>query len=210
MNLTSILKQITGTIKNEIRTCIPAEIESFNPQNLTVDVKLLIKGIKIGSNRKIKLETGELVVVDDYTMPSVVDVPISIAWFGNGGITFPIKKGLQGILLVCDRDIRFFKKDQKESIQGSLRKFNVSDSIFIPFLPKRASLSNYNNDAVEIKFDNNIVQVNSTGINITGNVNITGDVVISGQASIAGKDFITHTHTYNPGPLPPTQTSPIT
>lgn len=219
MNETALFQHIISTVKSEIRTHIPAEVESFDPNKLTVNVKILIKGIKIGSSRKVKLETGEVVLVDDYTMPSVVNVPVSILSFSNGRITFPIKKGLQGTLAVCDRDIRFFKKDQKESVQGSLRKFNLSDAIFYPGLAKRAELTDYNNEAIELRYDEKLIQINGVGINIVGDVNITGNLIVSEQATvnnlvatteanIGGIDFTTHTHLYTPGTGTPTQTNP--
>jgi hypothetical protein len=111
-------------------------------------------------------------------------------------------------LQVCDRDIRAFKEDQAESAQGSLRTFNINDAVFLPFLPKRAELTNYNNEAIELKYDANLIQVNSTGINITGNVNITGNLTVSGEATISDIPFTTHTHQYIPGAGTPIPTDP--
>lgn len=208
MNNTELLRHFANNLKNEIRTCIPAEVESFDPVKGTVNVKPLIQGIKIGSTRQVKLETGEVVVVDDYSIPSILNVPVQMIFFGNGKITFPIKQGLQGILSICDRDIRLFKESQIESVQGSLRRFNMNDAVFLPYLPKRAELTGYNNDAIEIKYDENLIQVNSEGINLIGNVNITGNLIVSGEATISEIPFTTHTHQYVPGTGTPTPTDP--
>lgn len=210
MNITGLFRQFANTFKNEIRTCIPAQVESFDPEKLTVNVKPLIKGIKIGSEREVQIDTGEELIVDDYSLPSIVSVPVSMLWFGNGGITMPINPGAQGLLMVCDRDIRLFKQNRTESAQASLRRFNMNDSSFLPFLPKPVELTNYNNEAVEVRYDETLLQVDGSGVNITGNVNITGTLTTTGDAEIAGVDFITHTHTYSPGPLPPAETAPPT
>lgn len=208
MNDTQLLKKLAERIKSEIRTCIPAVVENFDSTKLTVDVKPLIRGIRIGTSRKLKLETGEIVLVDDYSMPSVINVPVQILWFGNGGITFPIKKGLIGTLKVCDRDIRLFKENQAESNQASLRKLNINDAVFEPFLPKRAELTNYNNNAIELKFDNKLIQINEAGINMVGDVNITGNLNVTGEATIGDIAFTTHVHEYIPGTGTPTNTNP--
>ena len=208
--MTGLLRQFANTFKNEIRTCIPAEVESFNPEKLTVNVKPLIQGIKIGTGRELQLDTGEEVVVEDYTLPSIVSVPVSMLWFGNGGITMPINPGAQGLLMVCDRDIRLFKESRVESPQASLRRFNMNDSSFLPFLPKPMELTNYNNEAVEVRYDETLLQVDSNGVNITGNVNITGTLTTTEEATIKGIDFTTHTHQYVPGTGTPTDTNPPT
>lgn len=208
MNNSELLRHFANNLKNEIRTCMPAEVESFDPVKLTVNVKPLIQGIKVGNTRQVKLETGEMVVVDDYSIPSILNVPVQIISFGNGRITFPIKKGLQGILSICDRDIRLFKESQAESAQGSLRRFNMNDAVFLPYLPKRAELTDYNNEAIEIKYGAKLIQVNSEGINMTGNVNITGNLIVSGEATISEIPFTAHTHQYSPGPGTPIPTDP--
>lgn len=210
MNITGLLTQFSNSFKNEIRTCIPAQIESFDPESLTVNAKPLIQGIRIGNNREIQLETGEKVVVDDYALPSVIKVPVSMMWFGNGGVTLPINAGSQGLLLICDRDIRLFKQSRTDSAQGSLRRFNMNDSIFLPFLPKPMELTDYNNEAVEVRYDSTKLKVSSSGVDIVGNVNIEGSLTTTEDAQISGIGFLTHTHTYSPGPLPPTETAPPT
>lgn len=226
MNITQLLKHFSNDMLSKIRTCIPAEVESFDPENGTVNVKPLIQGIRIGSSRKVKLNTGEVVVVDDHSMPSILNVPVQMIVFDNGRITFPIKKGLQGTLSICDRDIRNFKESQTESVQGSLRKFNMNDAIFEPFLPKKAQLAGYNNDAIELKFNSTLMKIDDSGVevtgavkvtggvdiagevDITGNVNITGHLITTGEATINAIPFTAHTHQYAPGAGTPIPTDP--
>lgn len=226
MNMTQLLKHFGNDLKSQIRTSIPAQVESFDSNKGTVNVKPLIQGIRIGDSRKVKLDTGEVVVVDDYSMPSILNVPVEMIMFGNGKITFPIKQGLQGMLCVCDRDIRLFKENEAESVQASLRKFNLNDATFRPFLPKKGEFANYNNDAIEIAYANSLIKLDNSsidlshndtlikvadgGVDIMGDVKITGNLIITEEATIGGKPYTVHTHSYSPGPLPPTNTAPPT
>lgn len=207
MNMTGAFRHLANVLKSEIRTCVPAQIESFDSTNLTVNARPLIDGIRTVQNgRNLKLETGEAVKVEDYTLPSLLNVPVSILWFGEGGITVPIVPGAQGLLLVCDRDIRRFKDTQEQSPQASLRRFDMNDSIFLPFLPKRSELTTYNNDAVEVCHGATKLAVAADGISITGNVTIDGTLTTTGEATINNIPFTTHTHMYSPGPGTPTDT----
>lgn len=216
MNLTALFQQFANTFKNEIRTAVPAQIIAFDSNNLTVDVFPLIKGIRIAAvsqnGRKIKLETGEMVVAEDYDLPAIVKVPVAMMWWENYGITMPINPGAQGLLIVCDRDIRKFKDSQVLSAQASLRRFDLNDSNFLPFLPKKASISDYNSSAIELRYADIKLAVSGDGVTVTGDLQVNGDIIannITGNTSIVapqvvvnGLDFAAHKHSYLNGSTP--------
>jgi hypothetical protein len=187
-----IYKVFEEFIKKNIRTCLPVEVESFNSSTMRVNVKPLIRGIRINtSGREIQLDTGEKALIEDYQLPSILDVPVSMMFQGNIGITIPITAGMQGIALVSDRDISLFKQSRQTSNQATLRKFSINDSFFLPCLPQ--GIEDYNNEAVEIRNGATKLTVGSEGVNITGNLIVNGI------------DFLTHTHLYNDNGTP-TQT----
>lgn len=197
MNDTALLNQVADSIKNEIRVAIPAEIISFDSQNLTVNVKIMIQGMRIAENGQlIQLETGERVTVENYALPPFQNIPIALMWWNNFGITMPILAGMQGTLLVCDRNISLFKKNQNSSAAASLRRFDLNDAIFLPFLPKKSSISDYSADSIDVRYGSTKLKVSATGVDITGNL------IVSGEATIGGIPFSTHIHPYLNGSTP--------
>ena len=187
-----LLKFFEHNLKKNLRTCLPVEVESFNSSTMTVNVKPLIQGIRTSEGgREIKTETGEIILIEDYQLPSILDLPVRLLWQGNMGITIPITAGMQGMAIVCDRDIRLWKSSRASSRQASLRKFNINDSFFLPGIPQE--IEDYSNEAIEIRNGETKLSVGSEGVDITGNLVVNGI------------DFLTHTHLYNDNGTP-TQT----
>ncbi|HOA80292.1 MAG TPA: Gp138 family membrane-puncturing spike protein [Defluviitaleaceae bacterium] len=203
MNDTATFNQFADSLKNEIRVAIPAEIINFDPNNLTVNVKILIQGIRIKKNGKlIQLETGERVTVENYELAPLQKVPIALMWWQNFGITLPILPGMQGTLLVCDRNISLFKQSQTSSPVASLRRFDLNDAVFLPFLPKKASVSDYSSDSIDIRYATTKLKVSASGVDITGNLNVSGDTKIGGEAIVSNIPFTQHIHPYLNGTTP--------
>ena len=201
MNANELLARFADSFRSQLRTCLPAEVISFDSNNLTVDVQPLIQGVRVSKNGTIRqLETGERVLAENYKLAPLVRVPISSLWFGDGGITMPISAGMQGLLLVCDRDIQSFKKSQNLSSTASLRTHDLNDSFFLPFLPKKASISDYSSDSIDIRFGTSKLKVSETEItSLVGATEIktsaTG-VEITGQLIVNGINFNAHIHPY--------------
>ena len=185
MNTNALFSQLSASILKDVRTCLPAQVISFDPNDLTVNVQPLIQGVRVSKDgTATQLGTGETVKIEDYDLPPIVKVPLSMLWNVDKGITLPISAGMQGILLVCDRDIRLFKNSQALSRQASLRMFNMNDSFFLPSLPKKAEISDYSADSVEIRNGATKLSVKSSGVEITGGL------------IVDGIDFGTHVHPY--------------
>lgn len=201
-------KHFEQSIKKSIRTCIPVEVESFDSSTMTVNVKPLIKGIRfVEEGQRTNLTTGEIGLIDNYELPSILGLPVSLMLQGDIGITIPIVAGNQGLAMVSDRDIRLWKSSRAISNQASLRLFNINDSFFLPFLPQ--GVEDYNNNSVEIRNGSTKLEVSSDSVNITGDLlvdgetTLTGDLSINGNTTITGNlvvngiDFSTHIHSYD-------------
>jgi hypothetical protein len=205
MNLTGLLQRFANFTLSSVRTNIPAKVISFDATNLTVNVQVLIQGKRISKDGTLQqMETGELVLAENFTLLPILNVPISIICQAGFGIKIPIRAGAIGTLIVCDRDISQFKKSQSLSPQASLRKFDLNDSIFLPFLLTKGSIADYGNDAVEVFYGATKLKVKESG------VEITGDLTISGDATIGGIPFSTHIHPYLNGTTPSQTGTPET
>lgn len=203
MNITALLRRFANYVTADIRTHVPAQVISFDPNNLTVDVQVAIQGVRISkTGTLIQLDTGERVLAENYNLAPILKVPISILWQRNKGITLPINAGDYGTLLVCDRDISAFKKSQSIAAQASLRKFDLNDSIFLPFLPAKASISDYSASSIDVRYGATKIKVSATGVDITGNL------TVSGNATIGGIPFGSHKHSYLNGSAPSTTGGP--
>lgn len=215
MNITGLLKRFANYTLSSIRTCVPAKVISFDAENLTVNVQVLIQGKKISAKGNLQqMETGELVLAEDYTLSPILNVPISMICQSNFGIKIPIKAGAIGTLIVCDRDISQFKKSQTISPQASLRKFDLNDSYFLPFLLGSGSIADYGDDSVEIFFGETKLKVKETGVEITGDLLVSGQIkskdLIADTATIGDIPFTTHVHPYLNGSTPSTTGTPET
>lgn len=203
MNITGLLQRFANYIFSTVRTSIPAKVISFNAADLTVNVQVLIQGKRVSKNGALQqMETGELVLAENYTLSPILNVPISMICQEGFGVKIPIRAGAIGTLIVCDRDISQFKKSQNISAQASLRKFDLNDSYFLPFLLGKGSIADYGDDAVEVFYGNTKLKVKESG------VEITGDLTISGEATIGGIPFGAHIHPYLNVAVPSTTGTP--
>ena len=114
---------ISAAIDNKlssIHTALPAKVESFESSTRKASVKPLIKR---------KLVNGQAI-----SLPVIVNVPVMFPSTKDVGITFPVKKGDTGILLFCERSLERWLSEGGEVEPGYVRKFDLSDAIFIPGL----------------------------------------------------------------------------
>lgn len=208
MNIAGLLQRFANYTLSSVRTNIPAKVITFDPTNLTVNVQVLIQGKRVSDKGVLQqMETGELVLTENYTLSPILNVPISMICQQNFGVKVPIKAGTIGTLIVCDRDISQFKKSQSLSPQASLRKFDLNDSIFLPFLLTKGSIDDYGDDAVEVFFGATKLKVKASGVEITGNLLVTGEIT-TGEITTGGVPFATHIHPYLNGVTPSTTGTP--
>ena len=114
---------ISAAIDNKlsaIHTALPAKIESFEASSRKASVKPLIKK---------KLVDGKSI-----SLPVIVNVPVMFPSTKDIGITFPVKKGDTGLLIFCERALERWLSEGGETEPGDVRKFDLSDAIFIPGL----------------------------------------------------------------------------
>lgn len=173
---------------SKVRTAIPVQVTAVDLAKQTVTVQPIIMGKRYNKNSKIqdKDRMGNTVLMEDYQLPAITNVPILCFRAGAFMITLPITVGDQGILLVCDRDISNLKaKGGAKQPQASLRRFNLSDGIYLPFLP------NAQNKAADYSTSAMVVTDGATKMTFdaSGTIKVTGGDVTVDNISVKN-----HTH----------------
>lgn len=104
------------------RCCIPGIVQSYNPENNTAEVQPAIREKVVG-------EGG---VVSYQALPLLINVPVVFPRVVGAGITFPLKKNDQCLVVFSDLAIDNFW--QKGSVQNpvEIRRHDLSDGIAIP------------------------------------------------------------------------------
>jgi len=187
--LTELLANFENTFKSNLHTCIPCKIEAVKDDR--VDVRPLYKGVKIGNKKQIQIETGEEVIVEDYQLPLIINCPLVMLVNSNARITIPCEIGDSGLLIISERDINNWR-DGKGDVLDSLRKFNINDGFFLPFINQK--ITDYSNSSIQIQYKNSKIELKDGDIEIDGNLKIDGNLEVSGDATIGGISFLSHTH----------------
>lgn len=195
-----------------IWTAIPGILEYFNKDEMTCVVQPAIKGV-------FRQKDGTEKIV---TMPQCLDVPVQFigGGFDSGFVlTFPMKKGDEGLIVFASRCFDAWWQNGGVQPQAEIRMHDLSDGFFIPgFRNKTRKIENFNetdaelrNEAgdvrviirteeleLKIKDDTSVLmkdkeihlKAGSSVIDMTDSeINIDGDTVI-----IKGIPFETHKH----------------
>lgn len=131
----------------DVHTALPCEVVAVNYSNLTVDVKLVVKKIKI----------------DDTTEehPILTEVPIGYTQTSKYAITLPINIGDTGQLIFNERQLDNWVINNEIKEPDDTRKHSLSDALFIPnFVARDNNLANVNQNDLQIR-------------NKNGNINLT-------------------------------------
>lgn len=133
-----------------------------------------------------------------YDQPPMTNVPYMSLCGGTAGLTFPITKGDECLLFVCDYDYNSWYLTGENSIPEQRRRHDISDSIALVGLHNNTRLINpYSSDVklfrnatsyMEIK-QSVIDIITSSAVNITApTTNISGDCNIGGNNTVSGNN----------------------
>lgn len=201
----------------QLNTCIPAIVDEFDVNTQRVSAIPAIKA-------KYVSPEGE---VSYFNYPKITNIPLAITKCPGLKITCPVKKGQNCTLIFSQRSIDNFLLDGTQPlpplegenpITSCIRCMDMTDALCFPgVITNNETISNYNNDAIEIRSSDGTTKVAVSentlnfiqgGASITmseGNVEITassvkiiGDTEINGKTKISGETVdITGTTTIN-------------
>lgn len=122
----------------DVHTALPCEVIAVDYDNLTVDVKLVVKKIKI----------------DDTTEehPILTEIPIGYTQTSKYAITLPINIGDTGQLIFNERQLDNWVVNNEIKEPDDTRKHSLSDALFIPnFVSRENNLTSVSQSDFEIR-----------------------------------------------------------
>lgn len=180
-NLATLLEVISKEIARNLNCVQIGTIESFNPANQTAEVSINFK-------RLINEELREYAVL--------IDVPCVVMNGGGGGISFPIAKGDNCVILFNDRDIDNWYASGAVMAPNSARTHSMSDAIALVGINSLASsISDYLSSGTKIWYGGAMIKLENSTITIEngaggtvvlsgGNITVTGSKVDVNAAAI--------------------------
>lgn len=190
-----------------LNTSIPAIIDEFDTSTQRVSATPAVKA-------KITNLNGTVSYID---YPKITNIPLAIAKGDGLSITYPVKKGKLCTLIFSQRSIDNILLDGtkptppfegENAYTSTLRCMDMTDAMCFPgIITNSEAISNYNNNAVELRNSDGTVKVSveENGLTLAqGNATIemkndgvsivATTISILGQTTINGKDFDTHIH----------------
>lgn len=125
---TSRTVTLAGWVRNamdkrleDLHSVMPARIESYDAQKLTVTVKPLIKLVTtVAGKRRVE------------SRPVLTDIPVAFPGGLGVHIDWPLHRGDLVLLLVSEASLDVFKRDGNEVDPLDERRHDLSDAIAIP------------------------------------------------------------------------------
>jgi hypothetical protein len=114
---------VSSEIKS-VRTHIPAQVQKYNATENTVTVLPCIKQFLFTNPDKSEAD-----------LPKLEDIPVTQRGSGKLWLTVAPQVGSYGTVHVFDRSIEKWLQVGGQTVPGSLRTHNLSDSEFVPDLP---------------------------------------------------------------------------
>lgn len=169
-------KQIIRQALTDTRVAIPAFLTAdMNVENQTV-------GVQIAIRERTRTPDGP----EWTTLVPVLLVPVIIPRGGGYGITLPLKKGDEGLLIFCDCCFDFWWQNGGIQNQIGMHRHEFWDCGFLPGMYSQPhKLTDYSDDSLQIRADDGttIIDVSSSdGVTITASdvtVNATDETLIT-------------------------------
>lgn len=128
----------------DLWTAVPIIFESYDPKTGTASVQPAIKSIVRKSDG-----TSEAV-----NLPLIQDAPVHFPGGGGATMTFPIKKGDEGMAIISSRSLDGWHQSGEVQKQTDARMHDLSDAMIIPGMrSKPRALKNVSADSVQLRSD---------------------------------------------------------
>lgn len=181
--------------QQKIWTALPGIVDSFSATALTAVVQPAIQA-------QLRNPQGTW---SNTTISLCLDCPVLFPFCAIGGMTFPVAKGDEGLLVFSSRCIDAWWQSGGVQPQAEYRMHDLSDGFFIPgAFSQPHVLADFNTQFPELRNAAGTVKLSmiSTGFRITGDLDVTGEIT----RGFGGADQVTlgqHAHPNNGSPPTP-------
>ena len=185
VDLLTILKLFEEKISFNTLNCIRVGIvDEYNPDTRIAKI-LIANKMLIGQN------ADGSQVTQNYA-PIYAKV-----WFfgwGDVGMTHPIKKGQEGILLFSDRELESWYINGGINPLGEIRAHSLSDSIFITGLTSTPNMTATLQNCLNLFYGTKSLRIDENGITINGDLVVNGNITATGDIVAGGISLKNHLH----------------
>jgi len=177
VTLPQVLTSTFMAMMENVHTCMPGEIDTYDPKTRKATVKPLLKKVYIDGD-----------VLD---LEILTNVPIIFSSTKTAGVTFPINRGDSVLILFAERALERWYSTGEASEPGDTRRYHLSDAIAIPGL--------FSFNQPNISTNNEDLSVKNNGQTIT--IKNNGDIEVGSSMlqALVTDSFLTafdaHTHT---------------
>lgn len=113
---TELLESNNDSLQMKIHTALPARVVSFNADEQTVIIEVMIQQMDYNGN--------------SFNLPPLVDVPVQMFSYGPFSITATPTKGDEGLAHFSERCIDGWWESSKKSVPLDVRFHDLSDAFF--------------------------------------------------------------------------------
>ena len=185
VDLLTILKLFEEKISFNTLNCIRVGIvDEYNPDTRIAKI-LIANKMLIGQN------ADGSQVTQNYA-PIYAKV-----WFfgwGDVGMTHPIEKGQEGILLFSDRELESWYINGGVNPLGEIRAHSLSDSIFITGLTSSPNMTATLQNCLNLFYGTKSLRIDENGITINGDLVVNGNITATGDIVAGGISLKNHLH----------------
>jgi len=182
----NLIRQGIHNYLKDVHTALPGIVEKFDTEQQLASVQPAIK-------RMLKTGRGEeeREIIVPRNLPLCINVPVVFPAGGGFHLTFPVKPGDECILMFCERSLDNWL-DRGGVQEPSAKRFHaLSDAFAIMGLhSKPKSISNYNNNAIELRTQGNKVSIENGLTTLTGATKIDGTLEVNGTTTVNGIGII--------------------
>ena len=127
--------------------------------------------------------------LDSAGVQQTIDYPLITAkvyFLGNKdrGVTIPLDKGDEGIILFNDREIESWFINGEINNLSYDRSHHITDAIFLVGMHSQPKMLNFVADCINLWYNDTYIRLSENNIAMNGDTNITGDVAITGNQTI--------------------------
>lgn len=176
-NLISTLSAFEETLKyNKINCCRVGIIDEYDP-------KTRVAKVLIANKLVLGIDENGSQITNNYA-----PIYAKVIFFGwrEIGITHPVLKGSEGILLFNDREIESWFVNGNINNLSYKRAHSKTDAFFISGILSLPNMIENLQDCINIFYKLCNIQVRENGITINGNTTINGNLTVNGNINASG------------------------